>query len=142
MNAQAAAYQVFHQQLRNASPIWGTRVQPLTTAGATLARPYVVFFLAAGGRNNSVPSRHNARLVVSVKIVAETMQTALDGAEAISMALANSGSQDINPRLPTHEGWQITTVTEDRTIWIEEKFEGALSIYHAGAQYIVTMEAK
>lgn len=142
MNAQAAAYQVFFQHLRNASAIWGTRVQPLTTVSATLTRPYVVFFMASGGRNNSVPSRQNARLVLSVKAVAETMQTALDGAEAISAALANSGSQDTNPRLPTHDGWTITTVTEDRAIWIEEKFEGALSIYHAGAQYIVTMEAK
>jgi len=33
-------------------------------------------------------------------------------------------------------------VTEDRAIWIEEKFEGARSIYHAGYQYDWLMERR
>lgn len=142
MNALQACYEVLYQQLRAASPLWGERVQPLTVASAGLEKPYVVFFIAGGGRALSVPKRDHARFTVSVKAVALDMATAMGAQETISARLHNSGEQDVNPRLATHPEWHVLTVTEDRAIWTEEKFEGARSIYHAGHQYDWLMERR
>lgn len=135
-----ALYEILYGQLVNTTP-WGTRVEPLEIASARLAKPYCVFFVASGGREAAVPVRDNARFVVSVKVVALKMADALGGQEVITGKLHNAGRQDVNPRLVAHADWDVTTVTETRVIWLEEKFEGALSIYHAGYQYEIMMEA-
>jgi len=142
VGAHQAVNEVLFSYLNGASTIWGTRVQPLSEAGSTLVRPYVVFFNAAGGRALSVPSRDHARFTISVKCVALGMAAALGAQEVISGLLHNSGRQDIDPRLPIHADWDVLTVTEGREIWIEDKFEGAQRIYHAGHQYEILMERK
>ena len=68
------------------------------------------------------------------------------GSEAISALLDDSGRQDVgsasaNPHLPIHAEWDITTVTEELDIWVEELFDTE-NIYHAGHQYRVMMEKK
>jgi hypothetical protein len=111
-------------------------------ASADLEKPCLIFFRASGGREHSVPSRDSARFSLTAKVVTETMQQAVDGQAAISTALHNAGSQDIDPRLPLHEEWNVLTVTEDREVWIEEAFEQAARIYHAGYQYDILMERR
>jgi len=136
-----ALYQVMKATLKNAGS-WGTRVEPMMVASAGLKKPCLLFFKASGMREQSVPSRDSARFSVTVKVVAETMQQAVDGQADISAALHNAGEQDINPRLPAHDEWHVLTVTEDRDVWIEEIFEGDRRIYHAGYQYDILMERR
>lgn len=137
-----ALYEILFAHLNGASPIWGSRVEPLMMASADLEKPCLIFFRASGVRENSVPVRNSARFSLTAKVVAETMQDAVDGQAAISTALHNAGSQDVNPRLPSHEEWNVLTVTEDREVWIEEAFEQAARIYHAGYQYDILMERR
>ena len=141
-SAIQAAYEVLNAQLKGTNdPVLG-QVQALSVASSKLSKPYTVFFWAGGGRLLSVPSRDHTRYTISVKTVALEMAEAVAGQAAITDLLHNSGVQDINPRLPTNATWQVLTVTEDRMIWLEEKFENALSIYHAGHQYEWLMERK
>lgn len=137
-----ALYTVLNAHLRGASVIWGSRVQPLMMASAGLEKPCLLFFSASGGRENSVPTRNSARFSITVKVVTETLQQAVDGQAAISAALHNAGKQDVNPRLPSHAEWDVLTVTEDGEVWIEEAFEKTARIYHAGYQYDILMERR
>lgn len=142
VSAHRAINEVLFNHLRGASAIWDERVEPLSEASSKLTRPYVVFFNAAGGRLLSVPSRDHANFTISVKCVTLGMAAALDGQEVLTELLHNSGRQDIEPKLPTHADWDVLTVTEGREIFVEDKFEGAQRIYHAGHQYEVLMERK
>ena len=142
VSAHQAINEVLFSYLNGSSAIWGDRVQPLSEASSTLTRPYVVFFNAAGGRELSVPNRNHARFMISVKCVTLGMAAALGAQEVLTGLLHNSGLQDIDPRLPTHLDWDVLTVTEGREIYVEDKFEGAQRIYHAGHQYEVLMERK
>lgn len=142
VGAHEALNQVLIGHLRDASPLWGVRVQPLEVASASLVKPYVVFFMVSGGRFMGNANKKRAAMVISVKGVAKDMATAMAIQEAITGLLDDSGSQDIDPRLPYHAGWVITTVTEDRVIWLQEQFAGAENIYHAGHQYQVNMERR
>lgn len=137
-----ALYEIVYAHLNGFSPMWGNRVEPLMMASAALEKPCLMFFRASSGRENSVPNRDSARFSLTVKIVAETMQQAVDGQAAISTALHNAGAQDVSPRLPSHAEWQVLTVTEDREVWIEEAFQQAERIYHAGYQYDILMERR
>lgn len=141
-SAREAAFKVLFAHLVQASPLWEGRVQPQAVASAGLQRPYVLFFMASGGRAPSVPSRHKETVVVSVKGVANEMATALAIEAEITALLHNSGTQDIDPRLPSHPEWDILTVSEDRAIDLHEKFAGAQDIYHAGHQYRLLMERR
>lgn len=156
MNAQQALYEVLISRLMNTSALWGVRVEPLTTASSRLGEQldangqrqlYVVFFEVSGGREMVNPRRKNDEKLISVKAVAGSMTQAMAASDAISALLDDSGRQDVGSvttpvHLPTHAGWDITTMTEERDIWLEEKFSGAQSIYHAGHQYRVMMEKR
>lgn len=156
MNAQQALYEILISRLRNASALWGVRLEPLTIASSRLGEPldangqrqlYVVFFEVSGGRQMVNPRRKNAEILISVKAVSGTMAQAMAASDAISALLDDSGRQDVGSittplHLPTHAEWDITTMTEERDIWLEEQFSGAQSIYHAGHQYRVMMEKK
>lgn len=135
-------YEVLYPYLRDyAGAEWSGRVQPRAVATASLDKPHLLFFHAGGGSMPSVPVRDKEDVIVTVKIVALSMATAIGGMGRISNALKNAGAQDVDPRLPSATGWQISTVTELRHIWREELFEGTQSIYHAGYQYEFVMEA-
>jgi len=140
MNAapKNALYLILSAHLTGYSPIWGDRVEPLMMASAGLTKPCLMFFAASAGRENSVPGRDSARFTLTAKVVAETMQTAMDGQAELSNALHNAGEQDVNPRLPSHDEWHILTVTEGR----EEAFQQTARIYHAGHQYDILMERR
>jgi hypothetical protein len=142
VGAHEALNQVLIAHLRNASPLWGVKVQPLEIASSNLEKPYVVFFPASNGRFLGNANKKRAQIVMSIKGVAKDMASALAIQEAITGLLDDSGSQDISPRLPYHAGWVVTTVTEDRAIWLQEQFAGAENIYHAGHQYQVNMERR
>lgn len=142
VSAQQAVYEVLFQYLNGASPLWGQRVQPLSTASSDLDKPYLVFFLASNINEDATPSRDNQRFVISVKGVAAELNEAMAMQAAMSALLRNSGRQDINPRLPIHADWDILTVTQDRVIWIQEKPQTGNDIYHAGYQYEIFVEAK
>jgi hypothetical protein len=142
IGAHEALDEVIISRLRNASPLWGVRVQPIEYVSSTLARPYVCFFQSSGGRDLVNPHRKNAAFTKSIKGVADDKATALAMQQAISELMDDSGRQDINSGLPVHAQWDITTVTEDREIWLDELFSGATHIYHAGHQYMFTMERK
>lgn len=140
--AKQALYEVTYAHFNNASPLWGTRVQPLEIASATIVRPYLTFFTASNMRRMSTPTRKSADLVLSVKGVSDTFADALTMQQLITEMLDDSGDQDIDPRLPYNAGWRVLTVTEDREIWLQEKFAGAKDIYHAGHQYRIVMERR
>lgn len=140
--ANQALYEVMYSHLNNASALWGTRVQPLMAANAQLARPFVVYFEASNQRRLSAPTKKMAEILLSVKGISDSMANAMAISDAITTLLDDSGAQDVNPRLPYHAGWQILTVTEGRSIWVEEKFAGAADIYHAGHQYLFVMERR
>lgn len=142
ISAKQAAYEVLYARFNNASPLWGTRVQPLTAASSQLVRPYVVFFEASNQQRQTSPSHKMAEFLVSVKGVTEKFADALTIEQLITERLDDSGDQDLNPRLPYNAGWRILTVTEQRSIWLEEKFSGAMDIYHAGHQYLLVMERR
>lgn len=141
VSATGALYQIMYAHL-NGQSIWGSRLEPLMMASADLEKPCLLFFRASGGRENSVPGRDSERFSLTVKVVVKTLQQAVDGQAAISTLLHNSGSQDVDPRLPSHAEWQVLTVTEDREVWIEEAFEKTERIYHAGHQYDVLLERR
>ncbi len=141
-SAKQAAYEVLNAHLKNANPWWGVRVQPLTIASADLQKPYVVFSEASNMRRLSAPPIKMAEVLIAVKGVALEMATATGIEDAITGLLDDSGDQDVSPRLPFNADWRILTVTEQRSIWVEEKFSGAQSLYHAGHQYLFLMERR
>lgn len=140
--ANMALYEVLISHLRGNNALWGQRVQPLTNASVSLKKPYVVFFEASNLRRLSAPTRKMAEINLSVKGVAGDMATAMAIQDSITTLLDDSGDQDVDPRLPYHAAWRILTVTEGRSIWIEEQFAGAENIYHAGHQYLFVMERR
>lgn len=141
MSALQALYTALYPYLRDyAGAEWSGRVQPRAIATASLDKPHLLFFWAGGGTVASAPVRDRENVVLTVKIVALSMATATAGMATISEALKNSGTQDVDPRLPAVAGWNITTVTQLRHVWVEESFE-TQSIYHAGYQFEFNLEA-
>lgn len=148
-SALDSLYSVLIQRIKNANPLWGARVQPLTVASAKLAvgangerQAYVVFFAADERRRRSNAQRRQAEIMLSVKGVAGDLAPALLMSDALTTLLHDHGDQDAAPALPQHAGWRILTVTEGRQIYIEEPISPAGSIYHAGHQYEIVMEAR
>lgn len=140
--AREALYQVLEQHLRNYSPVWGERITPKMIATAKLTKPRLMFFALPGVNADPTPVRKAHRFTVTVKLVADDMATALVGQADISRALANSGTQNVDPRLPAHADWHVLTVNEDREVYLEDPFAGAVTSYHAGHQYVVLMERR
>ena len=141
MDELQALYEILQAHLGGASPVW-TQVAPVEVVPADAVKPYLHFFWAGGGNEQGVPVRTNARITLSVKGVALTLAEALAMKDAAADLLRNSGSQDVNPRLPAHAAWEVLNVTQDRVIYLEESFQGGQRIYHAGNQYEFVMERK
>jgi hypothetical protein len=142
VSAQQAVNEVLIGYLRNASALWGVRAYPVEIAPSGVQRPYVVFFPASNMAPASNPHHKKAELAMSIKGVTLDMANALGIQEVLTTLLDDSGDQDINPRLPTHAGWRITTVSIDRAIWLQELDTVGTMIYHAGHQYQVRMERR
>lgn len=118
--------------------LWADRVYP-DAAPAGVTRPYVVHFYVSGGERNE-RQKKDARFVLTVKCVANTMTESLQGAALIDSLLSDAGSQD-DSAFTCGDGWEITTCTTDRMVHLTEMFAGADPIYHDGHQYIIMMEA-
>ena len=140
MDELQALFEVWKEYLRGAHPLWGQQVHPNTLAPAGVTRPYVLMFWAGGGYVPVTQNRRTVQITISVKAVADKMPDALAMKAALGDLLMDSGSQDRDPRLPSNTDWLIKTVTQDRVIYLEEPFEGTKWIYHAGNQWVVTME--
>lgn len=140
MNAERALAEVFFAALHNTSALWATRVERLTTASANMTRPYVVYFHVSGGNELVRARQRSAQITMGVKGVSNTLAVADAISDAISSLLRDSGDQDVNPRLASHATWRVLTVTEGRSIYIEEKALEATTVYHMGHQYEVRME--
>lgn len=146
--AHEALYTVMNARFKNASALWGVNVQARAIATKGLAKPCLLFFVASSTALRSNPHHKQADIMLSVKGVAEDTQsvagmaTAVAMQEAITLLLEDSGTQDINPRLPYNADWVITTVTEDREIWLEDLTSVDTTVYHAGHQYQVMMERR
>lgn len=136
MTALSALYQIIYARLAGGDkPIYPDLV------AADTPRPYFVFFSAGGGNLLWTTGRQNARHVVTVKCVADTMSAAFAGASEIEAALRESGAQDKTGGLVALDGWQALTVTQDRAVHLVEAYQGAQPIYHEGHQYVFIMES-
>lgn len=142
VSAQEAIETVLIGHLRDASALWGVRVQAADIVSSTVVRPYVHYFPASDMQPASNPYHKKAELVYSIKGVAEDKASALAIREAITGLMDDSGDQDINPRLPYHSGWRVTTVSTDRAIWLQEYPAAGKTLYHAGHQYRIMMERR
>lgn len=141
--AEEALKIVLFSALNGQSPLWADRVQSLEQAAATLVKPCVQFFPMSNRRTLiGGVQRKNAELIFAVKGVAEDAATAYAMQDAISDLLDDSGRQDWNPRLPFNADWDVLTVTQGIAIWLQENFSTSKTFYHAGHQYLVTMERK
>jgi hypothetical protein len=120
--------------------IWGDRVYS-DSAPATAEKPYVVYFWSGGGEANETTFAQDARLLLSVKCVADTMQESMTGANRISALLNDQGLQDVGNTITGDNEWAILTITQGGVLHLKEMFEGAMPIYHDGYQFDVSMEA-
>jgi hypothetical protein len=142
VSAQEAIETILISHLRNASPLWGVRVQAADIVSSTVVRPYIHYFPASDMQPASNPYHKKAELVYSIKGVSESKADALAIREAINTLMDDSGDQDINSRLPYHAGWRVTTVSTDRAIWLQEYPAAGQTLFHAGHQYRITMERR
>lgn len=148
-SAQQAINEMFIAQLKGANPLWGERVEPLTTASARLAavvdgqrQNYVVFFPLENRRMKTNAARRSHELIMGVKGVSGEMAGAFAMSDAITALLHNAGDQDVASALITHPTWRVTAITEGRQIYLEELTTPTGSIFHAGHQYEIVMEAR
>lgn len=142
VSAMEAIETVLVSHLRDASPLWGVRVQAADIVGSTVVRPYVHYFPASNMQPASNPYHKKAEMVYSIKGVAESKADALAIQEAINGLMDDSGDQNINPRLPYHAGWRVTIVSTDRAIWLQEYPAAGKTLWHAGHQYRILMERR
>ena len=120
--------------------VWGERCYA-DVAPAGVVRPYVVWFVAAGGERNVRGDRADAAYTVTVKCVADTLAAAMVGAGQVHEVLNDAGAQDRRGGVVQPTGWTVLTVTADRAVHLVERVDGAQAIYHDGYQFLVTMEA-
>jgi hypothetical protein len=142
MDEVQALYEIMSIHLRGASPLWGDNARAGDIVSSRVSRPFVHYFFSGGGHVSHTPSKHHARVILTVKCVADSLAVAQAGKNAISELLRNAGEQDISPRLPNHDVWRVSTVTQDTAIIITEQLDESRFIYHAGNQYVIMMEAK
>lgn len=138
--ALAALFKTLRTHLINQGD-WQSRLGPLEVLQNQVSIPYCAYYVNAQTRVLSVPRRNHQRIVVGVRAAANTLAAALAMQEQISELLHNSGSQDVDPRLPSHAEWHILTVTEERALnLLPVRVEGSIETYHAGYLYGVMME--
>lgn len=137
--ARAAAYQAIVARCSSPSELWGGRVFR-TRAPAGTARPYVVFFHAGGGARNDIQNKRDANLLLTVRVAANSLPVALEGAGRLAELLDNAGRFDVsdNP-LNGGDDWLIQTSTAEDDISFDELVDGGV-VYHEGFQLRLIME--
>lgn len=140
MTAEAAAYQILRATLRgDAAGLWEEVYAERAIPGG--ARPYVVMIASGGSREQWRTDRENARLLYTVKVVANRLAEALDGQGRLYTLLDGQGDQE-GGGLATIAGWGVLTVTAETPVNLVEAFEGTDEIYHGGYQFALEMESK
>ena len=144
-SAIGAALKATRTALVGANALWGSKVFS-EQAEENMQRPYVVMIMAgAASPTYTVKPDMNVRLIV--KCVADTMVEAIQGAEAISQALDDRGSQDApwqttKTLVDGGADWTILTITELEGFHINENVDNVRGVYHAGAAYRFVMQRK
>ncbi len=137
---QGALLTAVYQKLDGASGIWGNRVRA-DFAEDTLAHPLVIFAISAGVERNQRPVDDPIASAL-VKCIAETRASALLGAAEIT-AILNDADDYVTAKRLTAADWHILTVSATEQIYLVEHIDGASKqLYHAGAIFDITMEAK
>lgn len=126
--------------LTASSEVWGTRIY-FDFVPANTAFPYVFMVLQAGGEQNQ--NKHiDPRYVLAVRIVSDDQLEALTGMERLRTLLNDKGEFDVTSGFldASADGWQIKTSSASITLVFTELNSNSQQLYHAGHQYIFTME--
>ena len=137
MGALSTLYTSVYNGLTGNS-LWADRVYP-ELVPAQIVRPYVVFFVSAGGERNDL-KRDDASFSLVVKCVSLQMAEALDGADRIAALLNNQGKQDGGP-IVGDANWVITTIDQLRVVQQTEMISNDKPLYNSGHMFNVMMEA-
>lgn len=139
----AALARATGERLSASSEPWADRIYkdiaPSPPSGEKLARPYVVFMLAGGGRVGHTKKDY-VSVLWQVKAVANTQESAYECRARIT-ALMNNADRGTARELDGGDDWHILTFTEMEAIDLSEIVDGN-RIYHAAADYRVLMESK
>jgi hypothetical protein len=136
MGALSTLYTSVYQALTG-DALWQDRVYP-DMVPAQIVRPYVVFFVTAGGERNNL-KKQDADFSLVVKCVAEDMATALDGADRIAALLNDKGEQD-GGTVTGDASWIITTIQQMRAVQQLEMVDNNKPLYNSGHMFNVMME--
>ena len=137
MGALSTLYTSIYNGL-GGDPLWQNRVYP-ELVPAQIVRPYVVFFVSAGGERNDL-KRGDADFSLVVKCVSLEMAEALAGADRIAALLNNQGKQDGGP-IVGDASWVITTINQLRVVQQTEMISNDKPLYNSGHMFNVMMEA-
>lgn len=139
VSAVGAAYAAIRARLAGGSELWGTRVYA-DLAPDNAKRPFVVYTFMGGGERNRLVRVQDASLVVAVRVVADTLGQAFEGAARLAELLDDAGLFDgVTDMQQT--GWYITTTSVEQPLHLMEMVDG-VRVYHAGFQLRLTMEQK
>lgn len=121
--------------LSSSDGVWEGRAY-IDRAPAKKVRPYIVFFMASDIDLNEIVSV-DPMIVLSVKVVAETRQAAFLGSAQITALLGDKGEQEATAGNGPIGGddWEISTISEDRGIYIPDRLGETGTVYHRGHQY-------
>tara|TARA_S200002703_G_scaffold154303_3_gene156906 strand:+ start:1153 stop:1569 length:417 start_codon:yes stop_codon:yes gene_type:complete len=138
MSALSTLYSSIFARLTN-DPIWSDRVYP-DMVPANKIRPYVVYFITAGGESNTL-KKDDAEFIIAVKCVSTKLSESLSGSSRISELLNNQGSQD-SGLVSGDSDWIIKTITQGRVIQDVEMIKNSIPLYNSGQMFRITMEKK
>lgn len=138
--ALLAAFEAITARLQN-NGVWGSSTfAHLAPAGVDF--PYEVHSWSGGGETNEYRNRY-ANLLIDVRCIADSFDTAMTGAEQIAMRLDDKGWLDSPGDYLNHTQWHIKTISQETTIFLHEvKQEDGSDVYTAGATYRFIMEEK
>lgn len=142
---QIAVLRAIRDRLLSNSGNWQDRVftdrAPINDVDSDLiTRPYVIMIVSADQRK-FVSAGMFAKVVITVKIVADDKLTALEGSAIVAALLDGQGRFDkTSTPLDGGQDWVIKTVTRDKNISMVESSGNNAYIYHEGSTYFFEVE--
>ncbi len=131
--------------LQSESNIWVDRLYVDTAPIMSLdtdqiTRPYAIMFVSADQRYDLTKGDY-AKLVITVKIIADDKLTALQGSAQVASLLDSQGVFDY-PDTPLRGGidWVIKSVRRDKNFTMLEDVGNSVYIYHEGSTYNFEVE--
>lgn len=142
---QIAVLRAVRERLLSLDDMWGDRVYadrvPLSLLNnEQITRPYVVMLVSSDQPTN-ITNGYYAKLVITVKIVADDKLTALQGSAKVSDLLDRQGIFQY-PATSLNGGadWVIKTVARDKSFSMTEDIGNSTYVYHEGSTYIFEVE--